>query len=235
MPLPISSIDSLQPCSTMRRATSGTGVPEPCQARSSSQYPPWSAAIFSSPSCQYGSESINVPSMSQNTASKLPGRRSGYRCSARSLRFLAIVTLRSPIATFFVSYDHFSRAARRKRFSAQKKRDGSIKPVRQSVHTNRLAPIGSRKPTHAQANSRKPTQQPTHSNGGTWKSPKCLRNEKHIRRNRSAAIAAIRHRPLLDESQDLRATTPESPAPERPSRHSPPSSGQCNARRACSR
>ena len=68
MPLPISSIDSLQPCSTMRRATSGTGVPEPCQARSSSQYPPWSAAIFSSPSCQYGSESISVPSMSQNTA-----------------------------------------------------------------------------------------------------------------------------------------------------------------------
>ena len=181
-----------------------------------------------------------MPSMSQNTALSISFETSWAPFWIPL--FSSVITFpRNRYASFSDSYilrqlRPFQQSGTTEALQrAEKKQDGSIKPVRQSVHTNRLAPIGSRKPTHAQANSRKPTQQPTHSNGGTWKSPKCLRNEQRIRRNRSAAIAAIRHRSLLDESQDLRATTPEPPAPERPSRHSPPSSGRCNARRACSR
>ena len=219
----------------MRRATSGTGVPEPCQARSSSQYPPWSAAIFSSPSCQYGSESISVPSMSQNTALSISFETSWAPFWIPL--FSSVITFpRNRYASFSDSYIlRQLRPFQQSGTTEALQRAEKNRTVPSSRSANRFIPIGSRKPTHAQANSRKPTQQPTHSNGDTWKSPKCLRNEQRIRRNRSAAIAAIRHRPLLDESQDLRATTPEPPAPERPSRHSPPSSGRCNARRACSR
>ena len=225
MPWPISSIDSWQPCSTIRRATSGTGVPEPCQASSSSQYPPCAAAIFISPSCQYGSESIRVPSISQNTA----------------------LTIRFDSVMMFLPYDrrtrstgfaygavhrdflcHFSRAARRQ-ICKQMQR---LQMLQQNNKRN------NKQGSSTTANKKRPDVLSSERFPHQRNNPRLRNHPLHtLQATPIAATHDIRKISLL--SEDSKSTLPDSPCfPQRIPRTFPhllPSSGQCNVPHACSR
>ena len=148
----------------MRRATSGTGVPEPCQARSSSQYPPWSAAIFSSPSCQYGSESINVPSMSQNTALSISFETSWAPFWIPL--FSSVITFpRNRYASFSDSYIlRQLRPFQQSGTTEALQRAEKNRTVPSSRSANRFIPIGSHQSVHANRLMHKPIRASQRSN-----------------------------------------------------------------------